>query len=276
MKVIAFVGPSGSGKSYRAAWVAQKAGIEYFIDDGLLIRGNELVAGYSAKKESTKIGSIRRALFRDARHAEEVRRAISRWKPESIMILGTSDKMVDEIANVLQLPPISHTIRIEDIATPEEIERAKHIRKTEGKHVIPVPTFAIKKDFSGYFLDTLQIFNFGRKSNEVFKTTKAVVRPTFSYLGEYHIADRVLLAICYHEAAKVPHVARVSHASLKSSPQGVYLSLELYMYYGGNAKVAAKLAQQAVRNAVENFTSLNVLAVNVTMKGIVLPEKELQ
>lgn len=59
MKVFAFVGPSGSGKSYRATWVANEAGMECIIDDGLLIRGNELLSGYSAKKEPTKIGSIR-------------------------------------------------------------------------------------------------------------------------------------------------------------------------------------------------------------------------
>lgn len=274
MKVIAFVGPSGTGKSYRAAWVAQKAGIDYLIDDGLFIRGNELLAGYSAKKESTKIGSVRRALFRDAPHADEVRSAIAHWKPEKIMILGTSDGMVDEIAKRLELPPISHTIRIEDVATPEEIDKAKRVRRKEGKHVIPVPTFEIKKDFSGYFLDSLQIFNFGKKSNEVFKTTKAVVRPTFSYLGDYHIADRVVLAICYHEAARVAQVARVSHAALQSSPQGVSLSLELIMYYGGNVKLAAKLAQQAVRSAVENFTALNVLAVDVRIRGMVLQEMQ--
>lgn len=58
MKVFAFVGPSGSGKSYRATWVANEAGMECIIDDGLLIRGNELLSGYSAKKEPTKIGSI--------------------------------------------------------------------------------------------------------------------------------------------------------------------------------------------------------------------------
>ncbi len=37
MKVYAFVGPSGTGKSYRAQMVANQKGIEYIIDDGLLI-----------------------------------------------------------------------------------------------------------------------------------------------------------------------------------------------------------------------------------------------
>ncbi len=42
MKVYALVGESGSGKSYRAMWVAKENDIECIIDDGLLIRGNEL------------------------------------------------------------------------------------------------------------------------------------------------------------------------------------------------------------------------------------------
>lgn len=112
MKVFAFVGPSGSGKSYRATWVANEAGMECIIDDGLLIRGNELLSGYSAKKEPTKIGSIRRALFRDPEHAARVREAILRYQPESILILGTSDKMVAEIAKTLAIEPIVRTIRI--------------------------------------------------------------------------------------------------------------------------------------------------------------------
>ena len=41
IKVYAFVGPSGTGKSYRAQMVANSRNIDYIIDDGLLICGNE-------------------------------------------------------------------------------------------------------------------------------------------------------------------------------------------------------------------------------------------
>ena len=37
MKVIAFVGESGTGKSYRAISVAKREGADAMIDDGLLI-----------------------------------------------------------------------------------------------------------------------------------------------------------------------------------------------------------------------------------------------
>ena len=50
IKTYAFVGPSGTGKSYRAQLVANSKGINYIIDDGLLISGNEVLAGKSAKK----------------------------------------------------------------------------------------------------------------------------------------------------------------------------------------------------------------------------------
>ena len=36
MKVYAFVGPSGTGKSYRAQMVASEKGINFIIDDGLM------------------------------------------------------------------------------------------------------------------------------------------------------------------------------------------------------------------------------------------------
>ena len=63
MRVLAFVGPSGTGKSYRAQLVARENNIHYIIDDGLLINENEVLAGTSAKKAPTKIETVKHALF---------------------------------------------------------------------------------------------------------------------------------------------------------------------------------------------------------------------
>ncbi len=54
IKVYAFVGPSGTGKSYRAQLVASENEINYIIDDGLLIKDNAVIAGSSAKKHQQK------------------------------------------------------------------------------------------------------------------------------------------------------------------------------------------------------------------------------
>lgn len=155
IKVFAFVGPSGTGKSYRAQYVAGENNINYIIDDGLFIKDNEVIAGSSAKKAPTKIETVKHALFQTEEERKEIQDAIKKYKPESIMILGTSDNMVHKIAENLGLPEISKIIYISEIATQEEMETARRIRVTEGKHVIPVPTFEIKKDFSRiYFRPT--------------------------------------------------------------------------------------------------------------------------
>ena len=64
-KVYAFVGPSGTGKSYRAQLVASENNIHYIIDDGLLIHDNDVVAGNSAKKAPTKVETVKKAIFMD-------------------------------------------------------------------------------------------------------------------------------------------------------------------------------------------------------------------
>ena len=65
----------------------------------------------------------------------------------------------NEIREKLELPEFEKTIYIEDVASEKDIERAQYLRKHLGKHVIPVPTVEIKKQFSGYFLNPLKISN---------------------------------------------------------------------------------------------------------------------
>ena len=50
MRVIAFVGPSGTGKSYRSVMVSQQYGADAIFDDCLLISLGKVLAGTSAKK----------------------------------------------------------------------------------------------------------------------------------------------------------------------------------------------------------------------------------
>ena len=128
MKIYAFVGPSGTGKSHRAQMVASEKGINYIIDDGLLINENKIIAGTSAKKAPTKIESVKHALFSKNEQKAEIKSAIKKYKPEKILILGTSDNMVEKIVQNLSFPKISEFIDISEVATEEEITTAKRIR----------------------------------------------------------------------------------------------------------------------------------------------------
>ena len=267
MKTVGFVGPSGTGKSYRAMWVAGQNNIPLVIDDGLLLSDHRILAGVSAKKEKTKLGSVRRALFTDETHAQEVRAAIVKSKKDAVLILGTSDGMVEKIAEVLKLPPVERIIRIEDVATPEEMEMALTVRKEQGKHVIPVPTFAIKQDFSGYFMDSVKIFLRG-KSKQKYEAEKTVVRPTFSYLGEFVISNRVLCDLVTYETERAPGVSRVIKTSVQNGPNGASVGMDIAVKVGVRIPDTVKLIQEILPEALELLTGIHVLAVNITVKAI--------
>lgn len=176
MKVYGFVGPSGTGKSYRAQMVASEKGINFIIDDGLLIKDNQVVAGVSAKKAPTKIETVKHALFYSEQEKNVITEALKKYKPPKILILGTSDGMVQKIAANLGLPEVSDITYINEVATEEEMQTARNIRVTEGKHVIPVPTFELKKDFSGYLLDPLQIFKSKGAGQKPYISEKTIIR----------------------------------------------------------------------------------------------------
>ena len=66
--VYALVGRSGTGKSYHSKLVAAKYHIDLVIDDGLLIKGNRILAGHSAKQDSDFLAAVRTAVFDDEEH----------------------------------------------------------------------------------------------------------------------------------------------------------------------------------------------------------------
>ncbi|MFQ7075453.1 MAG: hypothetical protein ACLRQZ_03640 [Clostridia bacterium] len=231
IKVYAFVGPSGTGKSYRAQMIASERGISFIIDDGLLIKENEVIAGESAKKAATKVATVKHALFYEESEREPIIKAFKKYKPESILILGTSDGMVQKIAANLGLPEISETIYITDVATEEEMKTARRIRVTEGKHVIPVPTFEIKKDFSGYLLDPLQIFKSKGKGQQPYISEKSIIRPTFSYLGKFTISDLVFRQILEYLAVQTPAIHKILKARVDNFGEGVKIYMEVSIVY---------------------------------------------
>lgn len=275
IKVYAFVGPSGTGKSYRAQMVANEKNIKYIIDDGLLIRENRIIAGESAKKAHTKIETVKEAIFLDNEKKKEIVNAISKNKVESILILGTSDGMVQKIAKNLGLPEIEEIIYITDVATQQEMETARRIRVTEGKHVIPVPTFEIKKDFSGYLLDPLQIFKSKGAGQKPYIAEKSIIRPTFSYLGNFTISDSVFKGIVEYLATKMPSIYKVIRTRINNSGEGVDIYMEVSVVYGFNVVDGLNEFKQRAKREIENLTAMNVTGIEVVAKNIhVLEENE--
>lgn len=272
IRVMAFVGPSGTGKSYRAQMVAGENNINYIIDDGLLIKDNEIIAGISAKKAPTKIETVKNALFLEEDKKKEVLKAIKKYKPEGILILGTSDGMVEKIAANLGLPKIEKIVYIQDYATQEEMEEARRMRVTEGKHVIPVPTFELKKDFSGYILDPLQIFKHKGKGDKPYVAEKSMIRPTFSYMGKFTISDTVFRQIIEHIAKKEKGIYRVTKTRVSTENQVETIYLEVILMYGYNIKETLTHFREKSIREIEKYTAMTVEKMDIVAKGIQMPE----
>ena len=272
MKVYAFVGPSGTGKSYRAQMVASANDIHYIIDDGLLINENEVLAGTSAKKAPTKIETVKHALFIEEKEQSEMRKALKKYKPDSLLILGTSDKMIAKIRESLNLPELAKTIYINEVATEEEMEKARNIRVTQGKHVIPVPTFEIKKDFSGYILDPLQIFRSKGKGENPYLSEKSIIRPTFSYMGKFTISDSVFRQIAERMAKKMPEIYEVNRTRVENYGDGISIYMEITLNYGNNIIEVLKKFKAKLKKEIEKQTAMNVIKIDLVAKGIHMVE----
>ncbi len=266
MRIYGLYGKSGTGKSYHAMNLCKELGLEAIIDDGLFIYGNQVMAGISAKRQSTKIKAIKTALFIDDSHCMEVRDKINQLKPPSILILGTSKAMVEKIGVRLGLPEFQRFIPIEEITTEDQREIANKQRRELGKHVIPAPTFQIKRQFSGYFLDPLRIFRIWGGGTTY--AEKTVVRPTFSYLGDYDLSDKVIIDIATYISGRILGVDAVIRVFVEGRDEGVRIVMVVIMKYGNKIIDVAREIQVKVTGQVEAMTAFNVIGVDIDVRGI--------
>lgn len=268
MQVYAFVGKTGTGKSYNAQDVARKYDIKYIIDDAILIKDTKVIAGKSAKTEANFIASVKAAIFLEKSRQDEMKKVLNVEKPDKILILGTSDDMVKKIATNLDLGEIYKTIYIEDVASEEQINKARKSRVEDGKHVVPVPTFEIKKQFSGYFLDSLKIFNIFNKDENEQETEKTIIRPTYSYLGKYYISDNVINSIVSYAVSKVDGVTKVFRVNTQKYNDGMKLDIDIEIKFGKNIpKLSSEIRNVAIY-AIDFATGINLFGININVKSI--------
>ncbi len=281
MEIYALIGHSGTGKSHQAPIMARKYDIEYLIDDGLLIKGNHALAGRSAKRENTRYGAIKRALFKDETHALQVRNKIAEIKPGKLMIIGTSRRMTDVIAENLGLAHPTYYFNIEEISNPESIQTALTVRAKTNRHVIPLPTFAIKKDFPGYIIKPLRtFFSLPAAQSPNISVERSVVRPVFSTLGSFYIAEHVITDLVEYIVSGTPGVQKILHLEVKNGNSKVCLHLDLVVdiFKIKDKKIDSLLkeVQTSVKEMIEYQTGFYLDQVNVYARKLHLNEDMLK
>ncbi|MFZ5643992.1 MAG: Asp23/Gls24 family envelope stress response protein [Bacillota bacterium] len=276
LNVYALVGPSGTGKSHRAIMVAHQTGAEIIIDDGLVIKSDQILMGHTAKKQPTRIGAIKAALFIDDELALKAKEAIRNDNPSAVLILGTSVEMVQKIAKTLELPEITRIIDINEVASPEDIKKARINRTRFSRHVIPAPTMEVRKSFPGTLLEPLKVLI--RKDREKSPVSKAwmeqtVVRPTFTFYGKLTISENAISSIVYIAASEVSGVKSPGKIHVVQSEEGLLIDIYPVLYFGTFLPGVSKKIQAVVKERVEYMTGLSVTLINVVVKEISLKKE---
>lgn len=273
VQVFALIGRSGSGKSFRARLIAEKYKIELIIDDGLLIRDQKIIAGTSAKKEKAYLTAIKTALFTGEEHRKDIIRALQREKFKRILILGTSAGMVNRICKQVDLPQPSRVITIEEIATEDEIRLAMKARKTEGKHIIPVPAIEVKQNYPHLILETIKIFFerrfFRRRKQNVFE--KTVVRPEFSKRGKLEISEAAMGQMVIHCVSEYDPELKIEKVLVKKELDGYSLALHLRVPYGKQISHSIPDLQKYVSSNIEGFSGVSLHKVDILISKIEKP-----
>lgn len=280
IQVFALVGESGTGKSFRSKLLAEEYGIHAIIDDGLLIQDDKIIAGRSAKREKTYMGAVRVALFDDKDHRDSVAKILRKTHIKKILLLGTSEKMVSKIAMRLQLPQPQKIIRIEEIATKEEIEKAVKSRQVEGKHVIPVPTIEVKKNYPQIlsssmrdFFTQRKFFSKQSKDKNCKVIEKSIVQPEFSKKGRIEISEAALTQMTMHCVNECAPDVKIKKITIKTDSRGYRLIVLIDVPFGTQLTGKIHRLQQYIIDKIESYTGILIEEVSIVIDKISKPEK---
>ena len=281
VQVYALVGESGTGKSFRSKLLAEEYGIHAIIDDGLLIQDDKIVAGRSAKREKTYMGAVRVALFDDKDHRDSVAKVLRKTHIKKILLLGTSEKMVSKIAMRLQLPQPQKIIHIEEIATKEEIEKAVKSRQVEGKHVIPVPTIEVKKNYPQILSSSMRDF-FSQKKwfHKKLKNPngkmieKSIVQPEFSKKGRIEISEAALTQMTMHCVNECDPDVKIKKITIKTDSRGYRLIVLIDVPFGTQLTGKIHRLQQYIIDKIESYTGILIEEVSIVIDKISKPQKK--
>lgn len=276
MEVIAFVGPSGTGKSHRAIQVAFDNKCDGIIDDGILIKGSKILAGSTAKNEQNKIQAVKRAIFSTDEHAAEVKAALAKGTIARLLIIGTSDHMIENICSRLELSKPSKTVYITDVATKLEIKQAKSTRMQQGRHEVPVPSVELKPRFNGYFADLPRnIFSLDKTLDG--HEQNSIVRPNFSFYGKLMISDSAIkdiVTIIISEYDCLQKITEIKVGRRSDGSKGIIISVEVVIYYGTKIVDATRDFRVKIQNYVEMMTGLQVKTVTVAVRSLAIRGKD--
>ncbi|MBR5721911.1 MAG: Asp23/Gls24 family envelope stress response protein, partial [Clostridia bacterium] len=102
---------------------------------------------------------------------------------------------------------------------------------------------------------------------------KSVIRPTYSYMGNFTISDYTIYQLAEHAAKQNEAVAKITRFRADKADAGIRIEMDVVLYYGYKIPQVFSNIRKAIAEEVEIYTSLNTVAVVLTAKNIIVKDK---
>ena len=213
------------------------------------------------------MAAVKAAVFDDEDDKNIITSALLKENARKILIIGTSEKMVNKIASRLDLPEPKKIIHIEEVSTPDDIETAMHIRFTEGKHVIPVPPIEITRSAPSIVFDSIRVKFGGVNHLKPQISEKTIVKPEFSKPQEETLSEQNLQQMIKHSITEYDPVMKVKKVKGVRNPDRTY-SITITLLLPPRHYIPSTISdlQQYVRDCLEKFGSIMVKSVSVEIE----------
>ncbi|MDR1740682.1 MAG: hypothetical protein LBR38_02390 [Synergistaceae bacterium] len=269
IEVIGFVGAAGTGKSQRASQVARQNGVDFVVDDGLVVARGQIMAGKSAKAEKNMVRAIRRAIFEYEPHRREVTEFLAAHAPCRVMVIATSRGMMEKIAEKLGLSAPSRVLDIADVASAEDIDSALRERREKKQHVVPVSRTQIQRNFAGKLVSQLKDLFKGRDKGA--DADRTVVKPPFSFDGRVVVEEEAILAMIRRLVIVGDHVRQVKELGVETDGDALVVNLVIDIALDGMTMLnLGRLLQKKIRVGLSFFTGMEVKKVNVKINEVAI------
>ncbi|ACB84009.1 hypothetical protein [Natranaerobius thermophilus] len=274
-KIYALYGKSGTGKSHRAISIAFNYNIPLIIDDGLLIyKGKKIPGSISGKQEQNRIRAVKRAIFDDNDYAQKMSARLQALNPSKILIIGTSQHMINKIIQNLKLDQPDHWIDISEITSTRERKKAKYHRD-RGRHVVPLSPVEVRKTFKVPLLDRLKLLIPNRGKTE-YLGEQSVVKPNFHSLGGIYIKEKALEDMAYfalHHDLTDHDVKQIKTIKITNSAQSTSIEIHLKLGYDNPLHLTAKSLQADLQDKIKKLSGLDSLTIKIIISEIDVPDR---
>lgn len=118
-------------------------------------------------------------------------------------------------------------------------------------------------------LDPLQIFK-SKQTGKVYVSNKSIIRPTFSYIGKFTMAEKVFRDIVDKVVEKQEGIKKAEKVRIirNEETNEIFLYIQIIFIYGFNIQKEVEEFRRKIYDDLEEYTQINIIGIDIKIKDI--------